>query len=123
MLKENKLGIWKESKIKLKIININYDAEGDDNENPNGEWVEIKNVEILPVNMKDFILKDKANHMFTFPEFILNSEEIVRVYSGCGENSSYSLYWCSKGAIWNNDTDTAFLYDSQGNLIDKYEYP
>jgi len=121
--KENKLGIWKESKIKLKIININYDAEGNDNENPNGEWVEIKNVEILPVNMKDFILKDKANHMFTFPEFILNSEEIVRVYSGCGENSSYSLYWCSSGAIWNNDTDTAFLYDSNGNLIDTYTYP
>lgn len=121
--KENKLGIWKESKIKLKIININYDAEGNDNENPNGEWVEIKNVEILPVNMKDFILKDKANHMFTFPEFILNSEEIVKIYSGCGENSSYSLYWCSSGAIWNNDTDTAFLYDSNGNLIDTYTYP
>ncbi|MGB9878869.1 MAG: thermonuclease family protein, partial [Candidatus Pelagibacter ubique] len=73
--KENKLGVWKESKIKLKIININYDAEGNDNENLNGEWVEIKNVEILPVNMKDFVLKDKANHIFTFPEFILNSEE------------------------------------------------
>ncbi|MGB9749622.1 MAG: thermonuclease family protein [Caldisericia bacterium] len=121
--KENKLGVWKESKIKLKIININYDAEGNDNENLNGEWVEIKNVEILPVNMKDFVLKDKANHIFTFPEFILNSEEIVKIYSGCGENSPYSLYWCSPNAIWNNDTDTAFLYDSNGNLIDTYIYP
>ncbi|NLI56458.1 lamin tail domain-containing protein, partial [bacterium] len=76
-----------------------------------------------PVNMKDFTLKDKANHIFTFPEFILNSNEIVKIYSGCGENNSTSLYWCSFGAIWNNDTDTAFLYDSNGNLIDTYNYP
>ncbi|HQN49239.1 MAG TPA: lamin tail domain-containing protein [Caldisericia bacterium] len=121
--KENKTGIWKESNIRLKIININYDAEGNDNENLNDEWVEIKNVEIMPVNMKNFTLKDKANHIFTFPEFILNSNEIVKVYSGCGENNLTSLYWCSFGAIWNNDTDTAYLYDSNGNLIDTYNYP
>jgi len=121
--KENKTGIWKESNIKLKIININYDAEGNDNENLNDEWVEIKNVEIIPVNMKDFTLKDKANHIFTFPEFILNSNATVKIYSGCGENNFTSLYWCSFGTIWNNDTDTAYLCDSNGNLIDTYNYP
>lgn len=121
--KDNKIGIWKESNIKLKIVNINYDAEGDDNENLNGEWVVIKNVEIMPVNMKDFTLRDITNHIFIFPEIIIYSNETVYIYTGCGENSYNSLYWCSNKAIWNNDFDTAFLYDPFGNLIDTYNYP
>lgn len=120
---ENGLGIWKKSEIKLKIININYDAPGNDNLNLNGEWVEIKNLGKDPVNMKNFVLKDLANHIFTFPDYTLNPNSVVKIYSGCGTNTKDSLYWCSTGAIWNNDTDTAFLYDNNGNLIDKYTYP
>jgi len=121
--KENGLGIWKKSEIKLKIIFINYDAPGNDHENLNGEWVEIKNLGNDDVNLKDFKLKDTANHEFIFPDFVLSPNSIVKIYSGCGTNTDDSLYWCSTNALWNNDTDTAFLYDSQGNLIDSYKYP
>jgi len=121
--KENGLGIWKKSEIKLKIIFINYDAPGNDHENLNGEWVEIKNLGNEDVNLKDFKLKDTANHEFIFPDFVLSPNSIVKIYSGCGTNTDDSLYWCSTNALWNNDTDTAFLYDSQGNLIDSYKYP
>jgi len=121
--KNNKLGIWKESEIKLKIINVNYDAPGNDNENENGEWIEIKNIGNSPVDISNFVLKDKVNHQFIFPKFTLEQNEIVKIFSGCGINTNNSLYWCSTGAIWNNDTDTAYLYDSQANLIDTYTYP
>jgi hypothetical protein len=33
-------------------VNINYHGEGDDNKNPNGEWVEIKNTGSTSVNLK-----------------------------------------------------------------------
>ena len=109
--------------ISLKIVNINYHGEGDDNKNPNVEWVEIKNTGSTPVNLKGFILKDKADHKFVFPDFVLDTGKTVKVYSGSGTPNSSSLYWGSKSAIWNNDGDTAYLYDSAGKLIDTYKYP
>ena len=109
--------------ISLKIVNINYDAPGDDNKNPNGEWVEIKNTGSTFVNLKGFALEDEAKHKFVFPDFILSSGKTVKVYSGSGTPNSSSLYWGSSSAIWNNDGDTAYLYDNNGKLIDTYKYP
>ena len=120
--KEHELGIWKKSEINLKITYIKYDAPGNDNYNLNGEWVEITNLGKTSIEMTGFILRDEANHEFLFPTFVLSSGDSVKVYSGCGTNTSSSLYWCSDRAIWNNDGDTAFLYDSKGNLIDTYSY-
>ena len=111
------------TEVSLKIININYDAEGDDNKNLNGEWVEIKNTGSTSANLKGFVLQDAANHKFTFPDFVLNAGKTVKVYTGQGTASSNSLYWGSKSPIWNNDGDTAYLYDNNGKLIDTYKYP
>ncbi len=108
--------------ISLKIVKINYDAEDDDNKNLNGEWVEIKNTGSTSVNLKGFTLEDAANHKFVFPDFVLNSGKTVKIYSGKGTATSDSLYWGSSSAIWNNDGDTAYLYDNNSNIIDKYEY-
>jgi micrococcal nuclease len=104
-------------------VNINYDAPGDDNKNPNGEWVEIKNTGSTSVNLKGFILEDEAHHKFTFLDFVLSAGKTVKVYSGSGTLNSSSLYWGSSSAIWNNDGDTAYLYDSNSKLIDTYKYP
>jgi len=108
--------------ISLKILNINYHGEGDDNKNPNVEWVEIKNTGSTSVNLKGFILEDEVQHKFIFPDFVLDTGKTVKVYSGSGTSNSNSLYWGSKSAIWNNDGDTAYLYDNNGKLIDTYMY-
>ncbi|MGC8575744.1 MAG: stalk domain-containing protein, partial [Caldisericum sp.] len=110
--------------VSVKIASIHYTTAGnDDNKNPNGEWVEIKNTGSTSVNLKGFTLEDKAHHKFIFPDFVLNNGETVKVYSGSGTPNSSSLYWGSNSAIWNNDGDTAYLYDNSGNLIDTYKYP
>jgi hypothetical protein len=111
------------TQVILKIVNINYDAPGDDNKNPNVEWVEIKNTGSTSVNLKGFTLEDEAHHKFIFPDFMLGTGKIVKVYSGSGTPNSSSLYWGSSSAIWNNDGDTAYLYDNNGKLIDTYKYP
>lgn len=82
-----------------------------------------KNTGSTSINLKGFILKDKANHKFVFPNFILAPGKIVKVYSGKGTSNSNSLYLGSSTAIWNNDGDTAYLYDSREKPIDTYEYP
>ncbi len=126
--KTHKIGLWAYSTYTLtpkasgvKIAYIHYDAPGNDWENPNGEYVVIKNYGPNPVNLKGWKLKDRAGHTFTFPDITIQPDESVYVYSGKGVNSENKLYW-GDGAIWNNDGDTAYLYDSSGKLINVYSY-
>jgi micrococcal nuclease len=116
-------GLWAGSDVALKIIHIEADAPGNDNDNPNGEWVEIANQGAESVQMQGYTLKDEANHIYTFGDFILEPEKALRLFSGQGQNNETELYWGSVGeSIWNNGGDTAFLRDVQGALIDSYAY-
>jgi len=83
--------------------------------------VVIKNYGPDPVNLKGWKLKDRAGHTFVFPDVTLQPGESVYVYSGSGTNTDHKLHW-GYGAIWNNDGDTAYLYDSSGRLVDTYNY-
>ncbi|RJQ37706.1 hypothetical protein C4559_03150 [Candidatus Microgenomates bacterium] len=110
----------------VKIISIKADAPGDDNKNKNGEWIEIKNNCLANVNMKGWLIKDNsASNKYEFKDYNLESEKIVYIYSGCGQNAQNKLYWqCPEGkySIWNNSGDNAFLYNEKGEMISNYEY-
>ena len=116
------VGIWAELKDRVKISFVNYDAEGDDRSNLNGEWVEIRNGTSLDLDMTGFILTDDSQHEYVFPAFILGAGKSVRVHTGSGESSTDALFWGSGTPIWNNDHDVAYLYDSNRTLLDKWRY-
>nr|MBI5455814.1 thermonuclease family protein [Candidatus Levybacteria bacterium] len=129
--RQNCLGLWKglcenSKPACIKISNINFDAKGNDNTNKNGEWIEIKNTCSNNVSMNDWILKDSsASNKYTFTNFSLNSNSIVDLYSGCGQNSDNKLYWVcpeQKYAVWNNSGDHAYLYNEKGELVSDLEY-
>jgi hypothetical protein len=67
--REAERGLWAGSEVALKIIQIEADAPGSDNENPNGEWIEIANQGDGPVSMQGYTLKDEANHIYSFGDF------------------------------------------------------
>ena len=116
-------GLWAIQETALKIAYIQADAPGNDNDNPNGEWVEIVNQGSEAVNLAGYTLKDAANHIYTFPAFTLQPGATVRLYSGQGQDDANSLYWGLVGeSVWNNGGDSAFLRDSKGNLVDSYTY-
>lgn len=109
----------------VRILHIEYDAPGDDNINLNGEWVEIRNSDSVPIDLSDWTLKDESSsHRYSFPGgFALDPGEVVRVFTGCGNDSLDELYWCSSGsAVWNNAGDTGFLLDSQGSIVHSFAY-
>ena len=121
--REAERGLWAGSDVSLKIVDLNANAPGSDKENPNGEWVEIANQGSQPVEMQGYSLKDEANHIYTFDDFVVRPGTSFRVYSGEGQNTAGELYWgLSDESIWNNDADTAFLRDEQGALVDVYTY-
>jgi micrococcal nuclease len=116
-------GLWATLETGVKIAHIQANAPGNDAENPNGEWVEIVNEGSEAVNLEGYSLKDAATHIYTFPAFTLQPGATVQLYSGQGQDDASSLYWGLAGeAVWNNDGDSAFLRDSEGNLVDDYSY-
>ncbi len=119
-----KIGLWTCGNITSQVIilNVLYDAPGNDNYNLNYEYVVLKNVGSEPVNLKGWILRDEAGHEYVFPDFILEPGATVKVHTGSGVNTETDLYWGSNRAIWNNDHDTAYLYDAEGNLVDVYSW-
>ena len=76
--------------------------------------------------MTDWIVKDEANNTYIFPHFYLESGHRVTLYTGSGTTTRTELYWNSSGktcnAIWDNDGDTFYLFDSKKNLILSYTY-
>lgn len=109
----------------LVIVDLRYDAEGDDSQNLNDEWIRIRNEGTRSIDLTGWGIKDEsASNRFNFPSgFTLPPDAEVTVYSGCGEDTDTALYWCSTGsAIWNNSGDTAFITDPSGNTHTSQSY-
>jgi micrococcal nuclease len=109
----------------LRIVELRYDAEGDDDHNLNDEWVRIRNESADPVDLTDWTIRDEsAINRYSFPRGLtLEPGEAVTIHSGCGDDSDTALFWCSVGsAIWNNDGDSAFLIDPAGNTHHYWSY-
>ncbi|MDM8527407.1 thermonuclease family protein [Anaerolineales bacterium HSG24] len=121
--KQAEQGIWQSTGVALKIIHVEANAPGSDDENPNGEWIEIQNQGGDTVGMSGYSLKDAANNFYEFNDFSLSAGQTVRLYSGTGRDSSKELYWgMVDRSVWNNKGDTAFLRNQTGILVDSYQY-
>ncbi|PIN93148.1 hypothetical protein COU54_04245 [Candidatus Pacearchaeota archaeon CG10_big_fil_rev_8_21_14_0_10_31_24] len=112
----------------LKLTEWNYDSEGNDCENPEGEFVEFLNGCSYECSLSDWKIRDQIGHEYKFNNFLVNANSKFKVYDGHGDDSNLELYWNNHGtydvcpAIWNNDGDEIFLYDSIGKLILKDRY-
>ncbi|MDI6798773.1 MAG: thermonuclease family protein [Candidatus Aenigmarchaeota archaeon] len=118
--REKGVGIWKTSSLpysKCIEVKIHYDAKGEDNKNLNDEYVVFKNNCDFSVDLTAWTVKDRSFNTYTFPEFELESQAEVTLYSGSGNNTKTELFWNTKYSVWNNDGDTLYLRDREGSLI------
>ncbi|MBE8540192.1 lamin tail domain-containing protein [Geoglobus acetivorans] len=122
--KLNKAGLWSYSPPVVEILSVNYDACGatDDRECLNDEYVVIANTGSTPVSLYGWKIQDESGKYYIFPDVILDPGEQVVLHTGKGFDNSTDLFWNSGRAIWNNDHDTAYLYNSEGELMDSYEW-
>jgi hypothetical protein len=94
----------------------------------NGEWVMLTNTTGKPVSLASWTLRDKANHVYKFPSFVLPAHKSVEIHTGTGRNSAASLYWGHKppgsaSYVWNNSgTETATLKNAAGKTVDSRSY-
>jgi len=125
------LGIWASDacgpavESNVRIADLNADAPGPDEENPNGEWVELRNEGPEPADLTDWMIRDESTrHRYQFPSgFVLEPDTTVKLRTGCGTDSPTELFWCERGtSVWNNGGDTALLLDPNGNIVDTLAY-
>ncbi len=122
--RENRIGLWKDfHKYPVRIERINYNAEGRDEENLNGEYVVLKNISKEGMNLSNFRIKDESHNVFIFPEgSYIDGEGEVVIYTGKGFTGNNKFYWDHKTPVWNNDHDTVYLMDANGSVVDLYRY-
>jgi micrococcal nuclease len=125
------VGLWgfggsaarNETASSLVVARIHADAEGDDHENLDDEYVVFENAGAEPLNLSGWRVSDEAGHTYVFPDgFVLDAGQRVTLYSGDGTDTATAVYWHSDGAVWNNGSDTVYVRSAAGDrvLADSY---
>lgn len=109
----------------LVIFRISYNSPGTDtrtNTSLNGEWIQLHNRCATTVALTSSRIRDAAGHTYTFTSSTLGGGRYVKVHTGRGTNTATDRYWSQSWFIWNNDRDTASLYNHFGVLIGRCSY-
>lgn len=107
---------------------VNWDAEGGDKGNLNGEWVRLRNRTATPLDLTGWWLRDShtrppQGHGFEFPAgATIPARGTITVHSGGGVNTAQHLYFGETGPVFDNVKaregvgDGAYLFDPDGDL-------
>ncbi|GAB7093924.1 lamin tail domain-containing protein [Halolamina litorea] len=107
----------------IELATINADAEGDESENLNGEYVTFENTGSSSVDLSGWELADAADHTYTIPEgTVLEPGDRITIYTGSGTDTETELYWGQSSPVWNNGGDTIILRDESGNIVIEEAY-
>ncbi|MDE2878297.1 lamin tail domain-containing protein [Candidatus Palauibacter soopunensis] len=102
---------------------VHADAPGNDHRNPNGEYAVIRNLESGDRPIGGWSLCDRANHCFRFPAgAVLEAGGQLVVHTGAGRADATRYYMGRRQAVWNNNGDTATLYDDTGAVVVVFDY-
>ena len=104
-------------------LTVTADAPGNDNRNPNGEYVALTSLEAEALAIGGWRLCDAADHCFRFPAgAVLGARETVTVHSGTGRAGRSRYFMGYRRAVWNNNGDTATVYDNRGAIVVVFSY-
>ena len=116
-------------------VSVNWDADGDDASNLDGEWVEIHNGGTRPLDLSGWWVRDSwlrygRGHVpgYRFEAgTALAPGATLRVHAGCGADTAREKHWCQKGAVFENAVggmgDGGYLFDPGGDLRAHSIYP
>jgi endonuclease YncB( thermonuclease family) len=111
---------------------VNWDADGDDNLDPNGEWVRITNTDpVNPLPLGGWWLRDSALRRIVLPDWAeVPPGGFITIYDGVGDDTENEFYWGLRGPAFENVTrderamgDGAYLFDPHGDLRAAMVYP
>jgi micrococcal nuclease len=110
---------------------VNYDAEGLDDVNLNGEWVRVDNPSAAAVSIGRWWIRDSGLRRYVFPAgTTVPAQGSVTLHVGDGTATPTDKYWGLSAPVFGNPTDDAralgdgaYLFDPAGDLRAWMQYP
>ena len=111
------------NKSRKETTDVHYDTKNDDNKNVNHEYFALQNTD-KPLKHAAWVISDaNGNHTFQIPErFIPESEKLVYIHTGFGQNTKDKLYWGSHKAIRNNKGDKIYISKPTVEIFELYSW-
>ncbi|HQK55041.1 MAG TPA: thermonuclease family protein [Methanolinea sp.] len=120
-------GLWSAAKTHessqkspVSIVFVQYDAPGDDRENPNGEYIVLASDE--PLNLSGWTIADNSGTIYRFGNVFIHPGDRVTLHIGSGTPTGTTLYWNLSAPLLGNDADAVTLRDPDGKLIAVYRW-
>jgi endonuclease YncB( thermonuclease family) len=110
----------------------NSDADGNDSDFVNGEWVKIRNLDpALELPLGGWWVRDSQLRRFTFPSWAtIAPGDTITVYVGDGPDTWTEFFWGMRKPVFENATDGedamgdgVYLFDPEGDLRASMMYP
>ena len=98
----NSLGIWKKS-VYYGCIDAKVLAEE--------ELVTIE--KSCNISLQDWKIKEEGRKIYTIKQ---DFERKINIHTMSGDNNETDLFWNSNQNIWNNDRDTLYVFDKEGDI-------
>lgn len=107
----------------LTVEQIHADAEGDERENLNDEYVVFRNSGDESLDLSGWTVRDAAGQTYTVPDGVtVDAGETITLHTGSGTDTETDLYWGSGSPIWNNAGDTLTVTNSEGEDVLQESY-
>ncbi|WP_338742216.1 lamin tail domain-containing protein [Haloplanus salilacus] len=107
----------------LALAEVHPDAEGDDRENLDDEYVVFENAGDDSLDLTGWTVEDAAGRTYAFPDgYTLGPGETVTLRTGTGTDGGGDLYWGSGSPVWNNDGDTVIVHNSNDDTALRETY-
>ena len=104
------------------IDDVQYNAPSDDDTNPNGEFIIVRNAGAETVDLTDWRIKDDGfDYQFTAGETLAAGEQL-RIFIGAGTDGGSDRYWGNASGILNNDGGLLSLRTPLSQEVDSYAW-
>ena len=104
-------------------LSANFDTEGSDNADPNGEWVALHNTSDSAIDLSGFSLTS-GSYDYTFADGTsLAAHTNLRVLVGTGIDTDTVKHWGNDSAILGNSGDRVELSDADNTVLLRHEWP
>jgi micrococcal nuclease len=116
-------GIWEKSEYSecVNLLNLHYNAEGEDDKNLTGEYFSISNNCEHEILAEDWVVRNGFN-AYKIPKFSLTTGSQIRIVTGNGNNSNESVFLSLGKPIWSNKRGELYLIDGSGKIILEKSY-
>ncbi|HSI04569.1 MAG TPA: thermonuclease family protein, partial [Myxococcota bacterium] len=122
--KAAKKGIWAQERFQKPFVLTSFhpNGRGDDNWNPNVEYMRLCNVASDAINLKGYSITNASGQKWTLPDVSVPVGHTVQIFSGRGESQltppkAIKIFLGEQKPVWDNYLDKMTFRDAKGSVI------